>query len=1730
MERGQEKYLSSGSNTTNTTPSRPASRRTSTIITRESLPTPPPDPRVREAQENVFIYPPITKNFSSELQGLLKFGERQNEYQKLLRQSIASDCRKSHKNSTKEDSSTDEADRCECCEKLRKEFEYIMEPLQNRLNSNITNALAAYGAMDQLNRMYTMWEHYIIVEKELRQSKERLRYVNLLQRKMPQVIDEKNIKDRPATTTAPTSSSKDVDNKDIEKSIALLETILKPEQIAATKSQEIKVHRERSRSFMIEDIPSLREARESDKNNAVKQHLLRRQSTYGDSKSKVSKWTKVKAAFKWEKANVPVITEGTRDVLTPNNAEVARYLRVPSVPCGGSSADSILSSSSGHLLSEGTMSSASSMDDIDNNAQPNMRKDSSKNYVMNSAAEKKVAEETKTLDTSLPNESHKCVSPTKSTSNKSLRKYKTITDFEVVPEDVETDLSGTGKRKTRVPPRPLNLNIKQDLTDIDLNYYTTSPHLLKASPKDGTQSLNRTAVKKISSPVNSSVPSSPSRHSDCFIEFESEDLSSGDFSESNSPNDLMTRKSFEQQQLEINRRYELLRIKLDKEFEAKRKEWEKMKTSRGISLITANKTPEPLSPSPSMMSNNLTTKFLEENLTPDFKKKLQKWRVKKQASIGGIQSQATLHTTTPKENVTASATLTPTCVKENNNIKIDWNLWKTGQLKLEGQGLSPLPEQKDLPEEFQKKLEQWNKIKRGGSSTSCADSLKRSHKHGSGGSRKGESDDDKKAEKHKPPDKEKSERLAKLKAIVGDHPAKEIEVKTSAGVMKFEGISRKFTRKLYEWEKARGIGPEASTFALLHPGYCPIDVKRIPKETNAQENPPTLSRSLSLDSVAPSAAIPMISQQASSLSLNDVNDLKNIEEKGVNSTEVLTLGNEFKRFEEPEAVVVEVEDHIVETASALITANPWDKQQTPIYKYEEITCNDFCNTRRVQSFESHTNVTPLLNVLKNTEELLKLLKQKSPDIGENMILKQCESVVTLIRNSYTYYSENLTKPALVNAISDAQVKLSRLRDLSAKSPLDEACCQEIMKERNAEYNEEFHGLRECLEVLKHNLLGNGPLCSRDNVPDINITSEDGLESSVITQPGDTTCDQMSTTLEATDELSASVVENDTETPNVTVTRTGSGSGGGGKKKIRLRKVGSRQNSKTDSDSSDEDNNYGSNLETPRRLKRKSYRLKQRSFDDDPKLNADDMIYTLKVKPGQRIEENRESAPLKEPIRTAASLILPLTISTSLPNVFVKTKRKLFTTVQEPAAVDGLTVIEQEVDNSPVEQIQKNDLKLNAVTLEDNESKSDYWTYNAKIKQLEQQVKPRLLLVHKSLSLDDTRTDMETNDSNDKKSHSMENIRNKKLTKATRPPLANDSFRLINKIKGSHIEGKTKKINSANEKIEHVFKKHADKTHTRGITVKKIETKISKSQTANTVSTDKFDNTLPRIHRKWERKSLTPTTQYTKFNYPEPATSEPSSPMYAETYYKPATPLTERALRLKKAKEDFLKGFADFPSLQQAQPHKLETKQLSQWPEKGQSDLSLSSVTTTDERSLVDDESTEMEQEEIPKSLSANTLRDETPATHSDTGTDQDFGALYNSFPRQVTRSRKITSKLGFATLASKLRKVKGKKKPKNTSSETISNVPLTASNSNSALSTLCRQSLWSDVIAIPRLINSDDMTSPSTINKSKSSPHALQQARQNITEESKANVNIQNERLNKSQSEQYVKRHKESYV
>lgn len=184
-------------------------------------------------------------------------------------------------------------------------------------------------------------------------------------------------------------------------------------------------------------------------------------------------------------------------------------------------------------------------------------------------------------------------------------------------------------------------------------------------------------------------------------------------------------------------------------------------------------------------------------------------------------------------------------------------------------------------------------------------------------------------------------------------PAKEVVVQTTKGALKFEGISRKFTQKLYEWEKARGIGPEASTFALLHPGYRPLVVGNGEVEVSSPTTTPQapMGRSLSMDSISPHASVPsIISHQHSSLSLNNVDDL--IETKGSkkgcsfeSSNSDLDLDGDDDDEddndglpgdeEEPEAVIVEVEDDYVETAESLFTASPMIEKQTPIYRYEQ---------------------------------------------------------------------------------------------------------------------------------------------------------------------------------------------------------------------------------------------------------------------------------------------------------------------------------------------------------------------------------------------------------------------------------------------------------------------------------------------------------------------------------------------------------------------------------------------------------------------------------------------------------------------------------------------------------------------------------------------------------------------------------------------------------------------------
>lgn len=76
-------------------------------------------------------------------------------------------------------------------------------------------------------------------------------------------------------------------------------------------------------------------------------------------------------------------------------------------------------------------------------------------------------------------------------------------------------------------------------------------------------------------------------------------------------------------------------------------------------------------------------------------------------------------------------------------------------------------------------------------------------------------------------------RLTKLRRSIMGNNKKEVLVHTRSGFHRFEGISRKFTQKLYEWEKAQGIAPEESTFALLTSCYAP-DIN--PSTSQTQSN------------------------------------------------------------------------------------------------------------------------------------------------------------------------------------------------------------------------------------------------------------------------------------------------------------------------------------------------------------------------------------------------------------------------------------------------------------------------------------------------------------------------------------------------------------------------------------------------------------------------------------------------------------------------------------------------------------------------------------------------------------------------------------------------------------------------------------------------------------------------------------------------------------------------------
>ncbi|XP_016904204.2 uncharacterized protein LOC107992694 isoform X2 [Apis cerana] len=391
--------------------------------------------------------------------------------------------------------------------------------------------------------------------------------------------------------------------------------------------------------------------------------------------------------------------------------------------------------------------------------------------------------------------------------------------------------------------------------------------------------------------------------------------------------------------------YRALREKLGTEFHQKLIEWERLKNFPPRVSTTKETFSNLPSPRESLLS--------EERLAPEFRKKLQDWKRAKKIRRGSA----------------------PFVLQQRLNRRrlTDWQLWRS-PLKTEfrnkeifsfagGESGEIVNDGRtQVCEDYPKKMEPW---KRANESNCDAKSQTRtkSHQLASG------------------IDESEFLALERLLSLFNNNTSKErrdsdvqqldecfdgdarscadgtqnlndtneVFVRTSVGSYRFEGISREFTRKLYDWEQYRGISPTSSTFRLLGPSYIPF-LRQTTMETSTDNSPITkvgsdepisfkvcsLKRSKSVGNVIEqNDRNELFIRRSNSLQSLDhlTNRLKDADridalQESIDPQRPEDIVEDIMDDSEPEAMIVDIEDVIEETASPLERVQP---HQTPVY-------------------------------------------------------------------------------------------------------------------------------------------------------------------------------------------------------------------------------------------------------------------------------------------------------------------------------------------------------------------------------------------------------------------------------------------------------------------------------------------------------------------------------------------------------------------------------------------------------------------------------------------------------------------------------------------------------------------------------------------------------------------------------------------------------------------------------
>ncbi|KYQ54119.1 hypothetical protein ALC60_06991 [Trachymyrmex zeteki] len=700
---------------------------------------------------------------------------------------------------------------------------------------------------------------------------------------------------------------------------------------------------------------------------------------------KVSKWTRVKAAFKWERActnDLADIAESDTPATT-SSTPTTKYLRIPDANIAGSwSTGSVLSPCTSEVSSPSTpigrvSSTSSSTDDVFDDSRKNIvnysdrqlsfvkddkKKDDSDRYGRSLDRDTSVTESVDSIES--PNEANRgkplirIISDADVTMHAASGNGKdpevslkrptptlTITipsnEEEIrslsSPESISPLPSSAQDSGGSSPQRP---RMRQDISSLRefKRQYSTIEETVTPAPKIQQQDSKWNKVRRaFLTNATFSVPPSPIRvvAAQSFMNDDTRRARSLSESVEDLGKTVAGTNNNGNHYREARRDYQALREKFGTEFHRKLIEWERLKGPQNI-------------------RNGLPLN--EECLAPEFRKKLQDW---KRAKKGRRSSAAIEQQRVSRRRLTdwqlwrsSSSKPEPRCYGKNQN-----SIGSRGSCASIGSAGSFGSDGKQhLCEDFIKRMEAWRRL----SETSCRS-----------------------GERPKSPttnrvvsDIDETEFLAleKLLLLFGQRIKKELResdarqlndcfdgdsrfmaasrgvncgnevlIRTSAGSYRFEGISREFTRKLYDWEKYRGISPRSSTFRLLGPGYTPFaqdsnEVALTEPSTTSKNHAFhwTLKRSKSDGSVFEGSLRDESFTLRRSASLQSLTSADKLEDD--NRIDVLPVSNNSQGIKdtedtviedsEPEAMIVDIEDVIEETASPLAGVQP---HQTPVY-------------------------------------------------------------------------------------------------------------------------------------------------------------------------------------------------------------------------------------------------------------------------------------------------------------------------------------------------------------------------------------------------------------------------------------------------------------------------------------------------------------------------------------------------------------------------------------------------------------------------------------------------------------------------------------------------------------------------------------------------------------------------------------------------------------------------------